>query len=111
MVGGIVVGVQHRPENVRLLVQGTGHDQHIEVTRLVHSTTKALAVRPGDVVWWQGELVLWSSDDLGVEDIHLAQFHRDFKGHVYLISPLARAAAGWPEDQFYRPEVVAVTPP
>lgn len=99
MVGGKVIGVQHASDHVRLLVRGHGRDSHMESVRKVHPTSRARAVRPGDTVWWQGELILWSSDDLRVCDVHLASFRKDFLGRVYLTEPVARVAAGWPADR------------
>jgi hypothetical protein len=73
MVGGTVVGVIQNPDSVRLVVQGNGHDRHIEVVRDIYRTPCALAVRVDDQVWWQCSAVYWTPSGFYDVDTHGAK--------------------------------------
>ncbi len=64
MVGGIVTGVSRFKDRVRLTVNGTDHDSHQETVKEIYPTEPTKGIRPGDEVWWQSGLLLWSGREL-----------------------------------------------
>lgn len=58
MVGGIVVGVtKNQDGTTRIVVEGTGHDRHLEKIRHVKGHPD---IQPGDSIWWQSRSVMWT---------------------------------------------------
>lgn len=67
MRAGEVIGVRVSSEKVTVAVYGDGWESSIELCR----SDRAACVRPGDHLWTQSENAMWSSHDLGLNDVPL----------------------------------------
>jgi hypothetical protein len=68
MVAGNVVGVVHNPMYILLNLESDKQQHTLKLCR----SERSLAIRPNDFVWTQARIALWSSKDLGIEDVQLA---------------------------------------
>ena len=75
MRSGNVVGVMQRPDAIRLTLEHKEYSMTVQQTVDLCPSTKAKAIREGDHVWTQSGWAMWSSPDLGVEDVQL-KIHR-----------------------------------
>jgi hypothetical protein len=69
---GFVTGVAIRSDHVSVVL--TSSDDPESVVKVCISD-KAKAIRPGDFIWTQSGLAMWTSIDLKVEDVQL-KIHR-----------------------------------
>lgn len=67
MVGGIVIGVAHQGEETLINVAGSGGGINDYLAIRVKG---GAAIRPGDQVWWQGRLAMWTpQENIGREGL------------------------------------------
>jgi len=84
MVGGTVETITQDDNTLRILVWEKQYRKPQYLAIRVQPTDDALLIRPGDSVWWQGDVVLWTPIDKSRQDIQIPRIGYSFTPKGFL---------------------------